>query len=159
MIYCTNIAVILPIGLFKMFQLAKNKKSSVIIVRESDGTGGCICCSGGMGEFAKKDHSYGKIRKIAEECGRLHREITDRFRDEEVKIIQIEPRAYFYLMPKVLKDVLKFNSSILSTIRTIFFWYQVPVVIVNGKPIGTGRVPTIGEVIKELEHSKANSVN
>ncbi|OGE23629.1 MAG: hypothetical protein A2V51_03920 [Candidatus Dadabacteria bacterium RBG_19FT_COMBO_40_33] len=112
-----------------------------------------------MGEFAKKDHSYGKIREIAEECGRLHREITDRFGDEEVEIIQIEPRAYFYLMPRVLKDVLKFNSSILSTIRTIFFWYQVPVVIVNGKPIGTGRVPTIGEVIKELEHSKANSVN
>jgi len=159
MIYCTNIVVILPIGLFKMFQLAKNKKSSVIIVRESDGTGGCICCSGGMGEFAKKDHSYGKIRKIAEECGRLHREITDRFGDEEVEIIQIEPRAYFYLMPRVLKDVLKFNRSILSTIRTIFLWYPVPAVIVNGKPIATGRVPTIDEVLKGLENSKAKSVN
>ena len=142
-----------------MFQLAKNKKSSVIIVRESDGTGGCICCSGGMGEFAKKDHSYGKIRKIAEECGRLHREITDRFGDEEVEIIQIEPRAYFYLMPRVLKDVLKFNRSILSTIRTIFLWYPVPAVIVNGKPIATGRVPTIDEVLKGLENSKAKSVN
>ena len=142
-----------------MFQLAKNKKSSVIIVRESDGTGGCICCSGGMGEFAKKDHSYGKIRKIAEECGRLHREITKIFGDDGVEIIQIEPRAYFYLMPKVLKDVLKFRPSILSTIRTIFFWYPVPVVIVNGKPIATGRVPTIDEVLKEIEHSKANSIN
>ncbi|MGH7800215.1 MAG: hypothetical protein ACREOW_06230 [Thermodesulfobacteriota bacterium] len=139
--------------------MAKNKKSSVIIVRESDGTGGCICCSGGMGEFAKKDHSYGKIRKIAEECGRLHREITDRFGDEEVEIIQIEPRAYFYLMPRVLKDVLKFNRSILSTIRTIFFWYPVPAVIVNGKLVGLGRVPTIDEVLKEIEHSKANSIN
>ena len=142
-----------------MFQLANNKKSSVIIVRESDGPGGCICCSGGMGEFAKKDHSYGKIRKIAEECGRLHREITDRFGDEEVEIIQIEPRAYFYLMPKVLKDVLKFKPSILSTIRTIFLWYPVPAVIVNGKPVGLGRIPTINEVLKELEHSKANPVN
>jgi len=27
----------------------------------------------------------------------------------------------------------------------------VPVVIVNGKPIATGRVPTIGEVIKEID--------
>ena len=150
---------IFPIGLFKVFQLTKNKKSFVIIVRESDGTGGCICCSGGMGEFAKKDHSYGKIRKIAEECGRLHREITEIFGDDGVEIIQIEPRAYFYLMPRVLKDVLKFNRSILSTIRTIFFWYPVPVVIVNGKPIATGRVPTIDEVLKEIEHSKAISIN
>src|SRR3990172_356806 len=159
MIYYINIVVILPVRLFKMFQLAKNKRSSVIIVRESDGTGGCICCSGGMGEFAKKDHSYGKIRKIAEECGRLHREITEKFGEDDVEIIQVEPRAYFYLMPRVLKEVLKFNRSILSTIRTIFFWYPVPVVIVNGRLVGLGRVPTIGEVIKELEHSKANSVN
>ena len=40
-----------------------------------------------------------------------------------------------------------------------YFWYPVPAVIVNGKVVGLGRVPTIDEVIKELEHSKANSVN
>lgn len=107
-----------------------------------------------MGEFAKKDHSYDGIRKVAEECGRLHREIRERFGDDGVEIIQIEPRAYFYLIPKVLKDVLKFNPSILSAIRTIFFWYPVPIVIVNGKPIGTGRVPTIDEVLRELEKFK-----
>ena len=123
----------------------------MIIVRENDVTGGCICCSGGMGEFAKKDHSYEGIRKVAEECGRLHREIRERFGEDGVEIIQIEPRAYLYLMPKVLKDVLKFNPSIISTIRTIFFLYQVPVVIVNGKPIGTGRVPMIDEVLSEIK--------
>ena len=128
----------------------KNRKSSVIIVRENDGTGGCICCSGGMGEYAKKDPSYGGIRNIAEECGRLHREITERFDEDEVEILQVEPRAYFYLMPKVLKDVLKFNPSITSAIRAMFFWYPVPVVIVDGKPIGLGRVPTIEEVLREL---------
>jgi hypothetical protein len=130
--------------------LIKNRKSSVIIVRENDGTGGCICCSGGMGEFANKDPSYEGIRKISEECGRLHREITEKFGEDEVEIIQIEPRAYFYLMPKVLKDVLKFNPSITSAIRTMFFWYPVPTVIVNGKPVGLGRVPTIDEVLREL---------
>lgn len=104
-----------------------------------------------MGEFAKKDHSYDGIRKVAEECGRLHREIRERFGDDGVEIIQIEPRAYFYLIPKVLKDVLKFNPSIFSAIRTVFFWFPVPVVIVNGKLIGTGRVPTIDEVLMELE--------
>lgn len=125
----------------------------MIIVRENDATGGCICCSGGMGEFAKKDHSYDGIRKVAKECGTLHKEILERFGEDGVEITQIEPRAYFYLMPKVLKEVLKFNPSITSAIRTIFFWYQVPVVIVNGKPIGTGRVPTIDEVVKELGQS------
>lgn len=128
----------------------KSMKPSVIIIRENDGTGGCICCSGGMGEFAKKEHSYRGIRKIAEECGRLHREITERFGEDGVEIIQIEPRAYFYLMPKVLKDVLKFNPSIISAVRIMFLWYPVPTVIVNGKPIGAGGVPTIEEVVRGL---------
>ena len=128
----------------------KNRQSSVIIVRENDGTGGCICCSGGMGEFANKDPSYEGIRKIAEECGRLHREITERFDEDEVEIIQVEPRAYFYLMPKLLKDVLRFIPSVTTAVRTMFFWYPVPAVIVNGKPVGMGRVPTIDEVVGEL---------
>lgn len=110
-----------------------------------------MCCAGGMGEFAKKEHSYEKIRKIAEECGRLHREITERFGYDGVEIIQIEPRAYFYLMPKVLKDVLRFKPSISSVLRTIFFWYHVPAVIVNGRPIAAGRIPTIDEVVSEIE--------
>jgi hypothetical protein len=130
--------------------LIKKRKSSVIIVRENDSTGGCICCSGGMGEFAKKDPSYEGVRKIAEACGRLHREITSKFGEDEVEIIQIEPRAYFYLMPKVLKDVLKFKPSLASTVRTMLLWYPVPTVIVNGKPVGPGRVPTIDEVVREL---------
>lgn len=103
-----------------------------------------------MGNFAKREPSYEGIRRVAEECGRLHREITKRFDEEEVEVIQIEPRAYFYLMPRVLKDVLKFNPSITSAIRTMFFWYPVPTVIVNGKPVGLGRVPTINEVLREL---------
>ena len=130
--------------------MIKNKKSSVIIVRENDGTGGCICCSGGMGEYGKKDPSYEGVRKIAEECGRLHRGITEKFGEDEVEIIQIEPRAYFYLMPKVLKDVLKFKPSVISAIRTMFLWYPVPTVIVNGKLVGLGRVPTIDEVEREI---------
>jgi hypothetical protein len=90
------------------------------------------------------------VRKIAEECGRLHRGITEKFGEDEVEIIQIEPRAYFYLMPKVLKDVLKFKPSVISAIRTMFLWYPVPTVIVNGKPVGLGRVPTIDEVEREI---------
>ena len=123
----------------------------MIIVRESDGTGGCICCSGGMGDYAKKDTSYNGIRTVVNECGRLHRELTERFGDDEVEIIQIEPRAYLYLIPKVLKDVVTFRRSLLSSIRTILLWYPVPTVIVNGKPIGTGRVPMIDEVLRELK--------
>ncbi|MBI2487734.1 MAG: hypothetical protein HYW01_12490, partial [Deltaproteobacteria bacterium] len=96
------------------------------------------------------------IRKVAQECGRLHRESTEKFGEDEVEIIQIEPRAYFYLMPKVLKDVLKFKPSITSAIRTMFLWYPVPTVIVNGKPVGLGRVPTIDEVVRELGQPTAN---
>ncbi|GIW47504.1 MAG: hypothetical protein KatS3mg078_1381 [Deltaproteobacteria bacterium] len=127
------------------------KKASVIIVRESDATGGCICCAGGMGEFSRKDPSYDSIRKVAEECGKLHRNIREVFGEDRVEIIQIEPRAYMYLMPKILKEVLRFKPSLSLVIRTLFFLYPVPTVIVNGKPIGMGRVPSIEEVVEELK--------
>ncbi|MGH7900709.1 MAG: hypothetical protein ACRENZ_03130 [Thermodesulfobacteriota bacterium] len=130
--------------------MPKIKKSSVIIIREGDGTGGCICCSGGMGDYGKKDHSYEGIRKIVNECGRLHREIRERYGEDEVEITQIEPRTFIYLIPKVLKDLIKFNRSLISSYRTILMLYPLPTVIVNGKPIGKGNVPTIKEVLKEI---------
>ena len=103
-----------------------------------------------MGDYGKKDPSYEGIRKIVNDCGRLHREIRERYGEGEVEITQIEPRAYFYLLPKVLKDLIKFNRSFISSFRTIFMLYPLPTVIVNGNPIGKGRVPTIDEVLKEL---------
>lgn len=104
-----------------------------------------------MGDYGKKDHSYEGIRKVVEECGRLYREIRERYGEDEVEITQIEPRAYFYLMPKVIKDLIKFNRSLISSYRTILMLYPLPTVIVNGKPIGTGRVPKIDDIIRELE--------
>ncbi len=124
--------------------------SSVIIVRENDSGGGCICCSGGMGEHAKKDPSYGHIRTLAEECGRLHREIRERYAEEEVEIIQIEPKDYLYVMPRVLKEVFTHGRPIIPSIKTLLLWEPVPAVIVNGKTVSAGRVPAVEEVVKEL---------
>jgi len=122
----------------------------VIIVRENDSGGGCICCSGGMGEHAKKDPSYGHIRTLAEECGRLHREIRERYGEEEVEIIQIEPKDYLYVMPRVLKEIFAHGRPLLSSIKTLLLWESIPAVIVNGKTVSAGRVPAVEEVVKEL---------
>lgn len=124
--------------------------SSVIIVRENDSGGGCICCSGGMGEHGKKDPSYGHIRTLAEECGRLHREIRERFGEDEVEIIQIEPKDYIYVMPKVLKEIFTHGRPLIPSIKTLLLWESIPAVIVNGKTVSSGRVPAIEEVVKEL---------
>jgi len=103
-----------------------------------------------MGDYGKKEHSYEGIRKVVDECGRLHREIRERFGEDQVEITQIEPRAYFYLMPKVIKDLITFNRSLFSSFRTIFLLYPLPTVIVNGNPIGKGNIPTLKEVLKEI---------
>ncbi len=124
--------------------------SSVIIVREDDSGGGCICCSGGLGEHAKKDPSYGHIRTSAEECGRLHREIRERFGEDEVEIIQIEPKDYIYVMPKVLKEIFTRGRPIVPSIKTLMLWESIPAVIVNGRTVSSGRVPAIEEVEEEL---------
>jgi len=120
-------------------------------VRESDSGGGCICCSGGMGEHAKKEPSYHEIRESAGECGRLHREIRERYGEEEVEIIQIEPKDYIYVVPRVIRDILKCRVPLVSSIRTLLLWYPVPAVIVNGKMVGSGTVPRANDIFKEIE--------
>jgi hypothetical protein len=106
-----------------------------------------------MGEHAKKEPSYREIRESAGECGRLHREIRERYGENEVEIIQIEPKDYVYVLPRVIKDILKRREPIISSIRTLFLWYPVPAVIVNGKVVGKGIVPAAREIYEELENS------
>jgi hypothetical protein len=104
-----------------------------------------------MGEHAKKEPSYHEIRESAGECGRLHREIRERYGEEEVEIIQIEPKDYIYVMPRVIKDIIKRRVPLIHSIRTLFLWYPVPAVIVNGKVVGKGKVPAARELFDELE--------
>ena len=120
-------------------------------MRESDSGGGCICCSGGMGEHAKKEPSYHEIRESAGECGRLHREIRERYGEDEVEIIQIEPKDYIYVVPRLIKDILKRRGPFISSLRTLLLWYPVPAVIVNGKMVGSGSVPRANDIFKEIE--------
>lgn len=122
-------------------------------MRENDSGSGCICCSGGMGEHAKKEPSYRGIRESAGECGRLHREIRERYREEEVEIIQIEPKDYIYVVPRVIRDILRRRVPLASSIRTILLWHPVPAVIVNGRIVGKGKVPDARELFEELEKS------
>lgn len=104
-----------------------------------------------MGEHAEKEPSYGEIRKAAGECGRLHREIRERYGEEEVEIIQVEPKDYIYVLPRVIRDILKRREPLISSIRTLLLWCPVPAVIVNGKVVGKGKVPGAEELYKELE--------
>ena len=120
-------------------------------MRESDSGGGCICCSGGMGEHAGKEPSYRDIRETAGECGRLHREIRERYGEDEVEIIQIEPKDYIYVMPRVLREILKYSQPFIPSVRTLFLLYPVPAVIVNGKTVSSGSVPRTSDIFKEIE--------
>jgi hypothetical protein len=126
-------------------------------VRESDGGSGCVCCSGGMGEYAKKELSYEEIRESACECGRLHREIRERYGENEVEIIQIEPKDYIYVLPRVIKDIIKGREPFISSIRTLLLWYPVPAVIVNGRVVAKGKVPEARELYNELDKNSGHS--
>ena len=104
-----------------------------------------------MGEHAKKEPSYNEIRESAGECGRLHREIRERYGEEEVEIIQIEPKDYIYVMPRVLREILKHGQPFVPSLSTLFLWHPVPAVIVNGKTVSSGSVPSADEIQRELE--------
>ncbi|MFI5324017.1 MAG: hypothetical protein ACHQ6U_10925 [Thermodesulfobacteriota bacterium] len=120
-------------------------------MRESDSGSGCVCCSGGVGEHAKKEPSYHEIRESARDCGRLHREIRERYGEDEVEIIQIEPKDYIYVMPRVLREILKHGQPFIPSLRTLFLWYPVPTVIVNGRTVSPGNVPSIDEIQREIK--------
>lgn len=110
-----------------------------------------------MGEHAKKEPSYGEIRESAVECGRLHRELRERYGEEEVEIIQIEPKDYIFVLPRVIKDIIKRREPFISSIRTLLLWHAVPAVIVNGRVIGNGKVPDIREIYQELDRNPGRS--
>jgi hypothetical protein len=104
-----------------------------------------------MGEHAKHEPSYHEIRESAVECGRLHREIRERYGEDEVEIIQIEPKDYIYVIPRVLREIFKHGQPFVPALRTLFLWYPVPAVIVNGKTVSPGKVPSVEDIFKEIE--------
>ena len=116
-----------------------------------------MCCSGGMGEHAKKEPSYREIREYAGECGRLHRDLRERYGEDEVEIIQIEPKDYIYVLPTVIKDIIKHRGPVISSIRTLLLWHAVPAVIVNGRLVGGGKVPQARELYEELDKSSGRT--
>jgi hypothetical protein len=107
-----------------------------------------------MGEHAKKEPSYHVIRESAGECGRLHRELREKYGEEEVEIIQIEPKDYIYVLPRVLRDIIKRREPLVSSLRTLLLWHPVPTVIVNGKTVSSGAVPSASALFKEIDGLK-----
>jgi len=110
-----------------------------------------------MGEHAKKEPSYREIRESAGECGRLHRDLRERYGEDEVEIIQIEPKDYIYVLPTVIKDIIKHRGPVISSIRTLLLWHAVPAVIVNGRLVGGGKVPQARELYEELDKSSGRT--
>ena len=110
-----------------------------------------------MGEHAKKEPSYGEIRETACECGRLHMELRERYGEEEVEIIQIEPKDYIYVLPRIIKDIIKRREPVISCIRTLLLWHPVPAVIVNGRVVGNGKVPEARELYNELDRNSGRA--
>ncbi len=104
-----------------------------------------------MGEHAKREPSYGEIREAAGECGRLYREIRERYGEDQVEIIQIEPKDYIYVVPRVIKDILKSRGPFVTSLKTLLLWHPVPAVIVNGKLVGNGKLPRADELYGEIE--------
>jgi hypothetical protein len=110
-----------------------------------------------MGEHAKKEPSYREIRESAGECGRLHRELRERYGEEEVEIIQIEPKEYISVLPRVFRDIIKRREPLIPSIRTLLLWHPVPAVIVNGRVVGKGKVPEASELYNELDGRSGRS--
>jgi len=115
---------------------------SVLLIREAaEQITGSGCC----GKLDDDDPSlrgrdvFAEARKHQHDMGLLHRAIRKFFppRDgrEQVVSIVVDPRNQLYLIPKLLRDVLRYRPGWRAGLRTVFQMFSLPAVVVNGRVI------------------------
>ncbi len=80
-------------------------------------------------------------RKGQEIMGDLYMKIKEDIGIDHLDITYVDPRNQLYLMPKLLRDVLKFSPPLRDALKTIFMIFPVPAAILNGSIISD---PTLG---------------
>lgn len=128
-------------------------KPRVILVRESPETLTCSSCAGtleGIDAFGSREiPDYAMIRSVMDRVGELYLALRREF-DHRVEIDVVDPRNGLYLIPVLLGDYRRYRPPLGSFLKTLFLGISPASVIVNGKALHVGELPTPDLLVEEV---------
>ena len=125
----------------------------IILVREWDSqTAASGCCGrlGGENTELGDPSTYKHNRDEMEKMGAVYRALREDLFDEEVEMTVVDPRNMVWLIPSVLKDARKRGLSIVETFKQINRGVSYNAVILDGKVLFSGHVPTPDEAVAAI---------
>ena len=125
----------------------------IILVREWDSqTAASGCCGrlGGENTELGDPSTYKHNRDEMEKMGAVYRALREDLFDEEVDMTVVDPRNMVWLIPSVLKDARKRGLSIRETLKQINRGVSYNAVILDGKVLFSGHVPTPEEAVTAI---------
>lgn len=125
----------------------------IILVREWDSQTAASGCCGRLGgadnELGDSD-TYKHNRDEMEKMGAVYRALRKDLFDEEVEMTVVDPRNMVWLIPSILKDARRRGFSIRETFKQINRGVSYNAVILDGKVLFSGHVPTPEEAVSAI---------
>lgn len=129
----------------------------ILLVRELDAQ---VSASGCCGRIGGKDseigggEDYAHNRVEMESMGEVYRALKKALFDEDVEITVVDPRNAMWLLPTIIRDARRNGLSVGETMRSVKNGISYNSVILDGKVLFSGRVPTaeaaVDAIRKEL---------
>lgn len=85
-----------------------------------------------------------------EKVGKTYLGLRERLPDS-AHVVQVDPKNFFYLIPKLIRDLLVYRPPFLEGMRSLFMAYAFPAVIVNGRVLHQGEILDPEALAGEIE--------
>jgi hypothetical protein len=115
---------------------------SVILIRENAEQltgGGCCGALQDDDPAVRPKDLFHEAKKHQRDLGILHRTIREFFPPDNghhsVAVVTVDPRNQLYLVPKLLRDVLRYRPGWGPGLRTALQLFSLPAVVINGRAL------------------------
>ncbi len=128
-------------------------KPRVILIRENPETLTCSSCAGtleGIDAFGSCEvPDYAPTRSTMNQMGKIYLALRREFGDK-VEIDVVDPRNELYLIPVLVGDYRRYHPPLGVFLKTLFLGISPASVIVNGRAMYIGELPSPDMLIEEV---------
>ncbi len=131
--------------------MAPRAQASVILVGElPEQLTGSGCCGKLVGDNTHFEGGvFAERAAVQARLGELHTALEDAV-GERAEILLVDPRNQVYLVPRLVRDALRYRPGPGAALRAIGMVFGLPAVIINGAVVASGRVPSYAEIAEHL---------
>jgi hypothetical protein len=113
----------------------------------------CSNCAGtleGIDAFGSQQvPDYAPVRNVMNRVGELYKALRRQY-GESLEIDVVDPRNQIYLIPALIKDYVRYHPPLRVFLKTLFLSISPASVIVNGRAIHVGELPSPNTLVKEV---------